>query len=224
MERRLLVGAMTGPGRGGLGVLGGTFDPVHVGHLAVAAYARDALGLEGVLFIPAGIPPHKTDRPLTAAHHRLAMVELAVAGHPSFEASRLEVDRPGPSYAVDTMTILADAERASGHARGLYFILSSEAAAGLPGWRDPDRLLSLCRLAVVPRGGTTMPRPGWIEEHFPGRADRFVALDGPDVPVSASHVRRIAAAGGPLGGLVPPAVERYIIDHGLYTRDVWRKN
>ena len=215
---------MSAADAGRLGVLGGTFDPVHVGHLALATYARDAIGLERVLFVPAGIPPHKTDRPVTPAHHRLAMVELAVADEPTFEVSRVEIDRPGPSYAADTMTILADEERASGRGRELYFILSSEAVAGLPRWHQPDRLLELCRLAVVPRRGVGMPQRAWIEEHFAGREDRFLALAGPDLPVSASQIRRIAAAGGSLEGLVPPVVERYIVEHALYTRAVWRTN
>jgi nicotinate-nucleotide adenylyltransferase len=197
---------------------------VHFGHLAIARHAREALDLERVMFIPAGIPAHKHDWPLTPAHHRLAMVELAVAGDPSFVSSRLEVDRPGLSYAVDTMATLADAERASGQRRDLYFILSSEAAAGLPGWHEPDRLLSLCRLAIVPRGTGTMPPRAWIEEHFPGLANRFIVLDGPDVAISATEIRRVAAAGRSLRGLVPPAVERYIVDHALYTRDVRRTN
>jgi nicotinate-nucleotide adenylyltransferase len=205
-----------------LGVLGGTFDPVHVGHLAIARHGRAALDLERVLLVPAAIPPHKIDRVLTPASDRLAMVELAVAGDPFLESSRIDIDRSGPSYSVDTMALLADAERASGRDPDLYFILSSEAVVGLPGWREPARLLSICRLAVVPRGETAMPGPDWIAEHFPGRADRFVAIDGPRVEVSASEIRRIAAAGGSLRGLVPPAVERYIVEHGLYTRDVWR--
>jgi nicotinate-nucleotide adenylyltransferase len=203
-------------------VLGGTFDPIHLGHVAIAAHARTALGLEGVLLVPARIPPHKQDRPVTPARHRLAMVELAVAGELWLEVSHLELDRPGPSYAVDTMAVLAERESASDRPRELFFILSSEALTGLPSWRDPDRLLLLCRLAVVPRRGVGMPGPGWIEEHFPGRADRFVALDGPDNPISASEIRQIAAAGGSLTGLVSPAVERYIVDHRLYTPSVER--
>lgn len=216
--------ALTTPGAGRFGVLGGTFDPVHLGHLAVAAFARDALGLESVVFMPAGAPPHKTDRPVSAAHHRLAMVELAIVGNSTLAVSNLEIDRPGPSYAVDTMALLVNEERVSGRRREPYFILSSEAVVTLPGWHEPDRLLELCRLAVAPRSGVGTPTAAWIEEHFPGRADRFVALDSPEMAVSASEIRRIAAAGGSLAGLVPPAVARYIFDHELYTSDVWRKN
>ena len=213
---------MTKPRAGRLGVLGGTFDPIHVGHLAVASYARDHLEIEQILFIPAGIPPHKTDRQVTPAHHRLAMVELAIAGEPTFGVSRVEIDRPGPSYAVDTMSILAREERASGRRRELFFILSAEAVSGLPGWREPERLLELCRLAVVLRDGASRPDAAWIDEHFPDEADRIIVLDGPDVPVSASKIRRMAAAGGSLEGLVPPAVEGYIVEHALYTSDMWR--
>jgi nicotinate-nucleotide adenylyltransferase len=206
------------PGPGALGVLGGTFDPVHLGHLAIARHARDALALERVLLVPAGAPPHKRDRSITSATHRLAMVELAIVDDPSLEASRIEIDRPGPSYSVDTMALLAAEEPD----RELFLILSSEAAAALPGWHEPDRLLDLCRLAVMPRDGRPAPDPTWIEAHFPGRADRFVALDGPDIPIAASRIRRLVAEGGSIDGLVPAAVASYIRDHRLYTRDVRR--
>jgi nicotinate-nucleotide adenylyltransferase len=196
---------------GSLGIMGGTFDPIHHGHLAIAEEAREALGLEQVLFVPAGSPPHKPGRPVTPGAHRLAMVELAIAGNPSFAASRLEIDRDGPSYTADTL----EAMRSDGH-RDLWFILSSEALAGLPGWHRPDRVLELARLAVVPRGGATTPDAAWIVERFPGRADRFAFLSGPLLPISGSVVRRRAAAGRSIRYLVPEPVARYVADHHLY--------
>ncbi len=138
---------------GSLGILGGTFDPIHHGHLVIAEEAREALGLERVLVVPAATPPHKPGRPVTAAEHRLAMAELATAGNPAFAVSRVELDRGGRSFTVDTLETLR-AERGPG-VEDPWFILSSEALAELPSWRRPDRILELCRLAVVPRAGTS---------------------------------------------------------------------
>ena len=134
---------------GSLGILGGTFDPVHHGHLLIAEEAREALGLERVILVPAATPPHKPDRPVTDAAHRLAMVELAIAGNPAFAVSRLEIERGGASYTVDTLRALRD-----GGATDPWFILSAEALALFPTWRDPSGILELCRLAVVPRAGS----------------------------------------------------------------------
>lgn len=196
---------------GSLGILGGTFDPVHHGHLAIAEEAREALGLERVVFMPASSPPHKPGRPVSAPEHRLAMVRLAVAGNPAFEVSELEVRRGGASYTVDTLEALV--------AEGVeqpWLILSSEALAGLPAWREPERVLALARLAVVPRGGHDPLGADWMEARFPGSAGRARFLGGPLLPISGSVVRRRAAAGRSVRYLVPEAVAAYIADHRLY--------
>jgi nicotinate-nucleotide adenylyltransferase len=199
-----------------MGVLGGTFDPIHLGHLAIAEEARDALGLRGVLFVPAAVPPHRGAPTGASAEDRAAMVELAIAGNPFFHVDRLELARSGPSYSVDTLTILADRERASGREPDLWFILSAEALAGLPTWRSPARILELARLAVVPRPGASVPDRAWLEEQFPGCGDRVRFVDGPLLPVSGTAVRARAAAGRSLRYLVPDAVRSYIADHDLY--------
>ncbi len=204
---------------GSLGILGGTFDPVHNGHLAIAEEARETLGLERVVLIPAASPPHKRGRPITAAEHRLAMLELATAGNPTFGVSRIELDRGGVSYTVDTLEALRQAGRAAG-VQDVWFILSSEALAGFPEWRDPDRILELCRLAVVPRGGNDRPDLAGVMDRFSGRADRFVFLSGPLLPISGSVVRRRVAAGRSIRYLVPDAVASYIADHRLYLEPV----
>jgi nicotinate-nucleotide adenylyltransferase len=209
---------------GSLGLLGGTFDPIHIGHLVIAEEVREALGLERVLFVPAGIPPHKPDRPITPAEDRVVMVELAIAGNPTFELSRLEVDRPGPSYAVDTLELLASQVRARGGEPDITFILSAEAFAELPAWRDPARLLSLCRMAVVPRAGLGAPGAAWLHEHLPGSEDRVAFLDGPNVDLSATQIRARVAAGRSIRYLVPDAVIAYIGDHGLYRPETWRND
>lgn len=203
-----------GPGRP-LGILGGTFDPIHTGHLAIAEMAREDLGLAGVLFVPAGLPPHKQDRPITPAAGRLAMVELAIADNPWFRASRIEVDRPGPSYAVDTVIELGDRSRTEGREEP-FFILSVEALLMLPTWRDPQGILDRARICVVPRPGAHLPDREWLERTFAGRAERFVFLDGAHLGYSSSDIRARLAAGRSIRYLVPPAVEEYLLHHRPY--------
>ena len=210
---RPAIGPAFGPAPtvpGSVGVFGGTFDPIHVAHLAVAEAARDALGLEQVLFIPAGQPPHKPGRPITAAEHRLTMVELAIADNGAFAASRMEIDRDGPSYTVDTLETLA-AETAD-----LTLILSAEAFLDLPTWREPRRILALARLVVAPRDGYPEASQAFLDEHFPGAGARATFLDGPRLRLSASGLRTRAAGGRSLRYLVPDAVADHIGDHALY--------
>jgi nicotinate-nucleotide adenylyltransferase len=204
-------------------VLGGTFDPVHFAHLAIAEQTRGTLDLEKVLFVPAGIPPHKRDQLVTQPGHRVTMLELAIAGNPCFRLSRLEVDRPGPSYAVDTIEALAALSRAEGRAEPVM-IVSAEALRGLTSWRDPERVLDLCRMAVVPRRGYPTPGAPWLAEHFPGREERFTFLDGPDLGHSASDIRRRVSQGRSIRYLVPETVESYIAEHALYPPELWSKN
>jgi nicotinate-nucleotide adenylyltransferase len=194
--------------------MGGTFDPIHVGHLAVAEEAREVLGLERIVFIPAGTPPHRPAA--TGAEDRAAMVALGIAGNPSFTLSRIELERPGPSYTSDTVAALADAERAAGREPDLTFILSAETLADLPTWHDPDRLLATCRIAVVPREGYPAPDRAWLEALFPGRVDRIDLLEGPRLGLSSTAIRSRVAAGRSIRYLVVPAVARYVEDHRLY--------
>lgn len=201
---------------GTVGVFGGTFDPIHVAHLAVAQEAAESLGLERVLFVPAGQPPHKPGLEITSGRHRLAMVELAVAGNERFAVSRQELDRAGPSYTVDTLEALRASRLAAGTSSDLVLILSAEAFLGLLTWRDPRRVLELARFAVAPRDGYPDAGPAFLEEHLPDLADRAVFLDGPRMRLSASELRDRAAAGRSLRYLVPDAVAAYIGDHGLY--------
>ena len=207
------------------GILGGTFDPVHFAHLAIAEQTRETLALEGVVFLPAGVPPHKRDVAMTPAPRRLRMVELAIADNAGFRSSRLELERPGPSYLVQTLEALeADPARLAPGARAFVFILSAEAVIGLRTWREPDRILELCRLAVVPRLGFRTPGRAWLAEHFPGREDRVTFLDGPELGHSASAIRERAAAGRTIRYLVPRTVEEYIVRHRLYRPQAWSKN
>lgn len=182
--------------------------------MAVAEQTRDELGLRGVLFLPAGMPPHKPSAVITPADHRVAMVEAAIADNPTFGLCRLEVERPGPSFAVDTLEQLQGQYQDA--PERLFWILSVEALHGFITWHRPERVLDLCRLAVVPRSGHAAPDRAWLAEHFPGRTDRIVFLDGPQLSDSASRVRRLAAEGRSVRYLVPDAVARYINDHQLY--------
>lgn len=204
---------------GAIGIIGGTFDPIHIGHLAIAEEAREVLALERVLFVPTGLPVHKPGRPISPAEHRAAMVAVAIADNPAFALSRAEVDRPGPSYAVDTLEGLTAEVRAAGDRPDLVFILSSEAYAGLPTWRDPARILELCRLAVLPRAGSAPVDPVAMARLVPGADLRTIVLDGPLLAVSGSRIRARVAAGRSIRYLVPDAVIAYIGDHGLYRTD-----
>ena len=184
---------------GSLGILGGTFDPIHIAHLAVAEEAREALGLERVLFIPAGRPPHKPGRPITAAEHRLAMVELAIAGNPAFAASRIELDRDGPSYTVDTLEALA-----ADDARDLTLILSARRSLELPTWREPRRVLDLARLVVVPRDGYPgRPTRRSSTSTSRGRRHGWSSSTGRGCGCRRSELRTRAAGGRSLRYLVP---------------------
>ncbi len=200
--------------RGAQGIFGGTFDPIHVAHLAVAEAALDDLGLASVTFIPAGEPPHKRDRTISPAEHRFAMVQAAVAGNPGFRVSRIEMDRDGPSYTVDTLAALA----AEGGSMPLALIMSMDSYLDLPDWREPQRVLALAALVVTPRDGIADAEPDFLERHFPGTTARVVMLAGPRLRLSASELRARAAAGRSLRYLVPDAVSAYISDHALYRK------
>ncbi len=201
---------------GSIGVLGGTFDPFHLGHLALARAGRDALGLERVLVMPAAQPPHKPDRVVSPGEVRLAMVEAGIAGEPRLEGSRLELDRRGPSWTVDTVQELTDSAIAAGLAPDVTVILSAESFAGFRSWREPDRILELARVAVAPRAGTALPDAASIARLAAGAPDRVVSIPGPALEISASDIRRRVARGEPVEGLVPAGVAEVIARHRLY--------
>jgi nicotinate-nucleotide adenylyltransferase len=203
---------------GSIGIMGGTYDPIHVGHLAIADDVRETLGLERVLFVPASIPPHKAAYASVA--DRVAMVALAVAGNSRFEVSRIEVDRPGPSYTADTVEQLAAAERDAGRVPDLTLVLSAETFGELPTWHEPERLFAAARIAVVPREGYPAPDRGWLAERFPGCESLVDIVDGPRLGISSTGIRERVAAGRSIRYLVPAEVARYIADHRLYA--AWR--
>ena len=198
-----------------LGIFGGTFDPVHYGHLLLAEYCREACRLDQVWFLPAASPPHKQQYEITAAQQRLEMLELAVGGNEFFAVSRLEIDRGGVSYTVETLTEL----KAADPARELFFLLGGDSLKDLPQWREPARICELA-LPVVVR------RPGSAEPNYDGLRDlisserleqvRQHQVDMPQIDLSSREIRRRVAAGLSIRYQTPRAVEKYIETGGLY--------
>jgi nicotinate-nucleotide adenylyltransferase len=194
-----------------IGVLGGTFDPIHVGHLIVAEEARIKLGFQEVLFVPAGQPLLKPDRNITPATHRVEMVRRAIADNPHFKLCTLEVERPGPSYTVDTITVL---RKQLGDEASLFFLLGRDTLAELPSWKEPQELVRLCRLVVAPRLGSGDLKH--LETAIPGLLDSVIQLDMPVVGISSSGIRQRLAEGLSIRYLVPAEVEKYLAEHRIY--------
>jgi nicotinate-nucleotide adenylyltransferase len=216
------------PTLGRTGVLGGTFDPIHDGHVAAAEAARSALALDQVLFVPSHRPPHRAAQPRASGFHRFAMVSLTVATHPGFLASDLELARPGPSYTADTLRRLHEAGY---EASQLFFILGTDAFAEIATWRDYPAVLDLAHFVVVARPGQAL---GLMKAHVPDLIARMRPVaagtrdeaEGPPCAVflvnagtpdvSSTEIRERAARGASLAGLVAPEVERHIGRHRLY--------
>ncbi len=195
-----------------LGVVGGTFDPVHLGHLAVARAALDCVPLDRVLLVPAAVPPHRREA-VASAQDRLEMCRLAIAGDSRLEVSDREVRRPGPSFTVDTLAELAR-ERPGDQ---LYLVLGWDAAREIRTWREPDRVLGLAVLVVVTRPG--LPAPGPVDLSAAGLdGARTLLCDAATPSVQATAIRELVAARAPLDGMLAPPVADYIRLHGLYSR------
>ena len=202
-----------------IGFYGGSFDPVHLGHLVAAECCREQAALDRVIFVPAAVPPHKQGRTLAPAEHRLAMLRLATGGHDAFEVSSLELDRGGVSWTVDSLAALAAARPGA----ELRLVLGPDALADLPTWRDPERILALAEPLAVERESLD-------DVAAPGADRRLAALLGADrlarlvagrvrmpaVGIRATAIRERVAAGRSIRYLVPRAVEAYVRTHGLY--------
>lgn len=198
-----------------IGVLGGTFDPIHIGHLLVAEEVAARLDPSRILFVPAGQPWLKANNAISPAEHRLEMVRLAIAGKPGFELSTIEIERPGPTYTVDTIAEL----QAQLGGDELFFILGWDNLSQLPQWHQPARLIKMCRLVAVPRVDFPLPDLPSLEKELPGISQRVILFDAPRIDINASEIRRRAAEGLSIGELVPEPVERYIKEHGLYAKE-----
>jgi len=196
-----------------IGILGGTFDPVHLGHLSIAKAAMDHAALERVLFIPAGQPRLKQAEPAASVSHRIAMVRLAIQDNPRFQVCDMEARRPGPTYSVDTLEELSVK---LGPGADLFFILGMDVLGQLDRWKDPERVLTLCRLLVLDRPGEQTFDWAGFYNRVPKAEGRVQMVTAPRLSVSATELRKLASAGQPLTGLVPDAVAEYIQQHGLY--------
>lgn len=196
-----------------LGVLGGSFDPVHIAHLLMAETVREALSLDLVLFVPVGVQPLKQGRPVTHAVHRVKMLELGIQDNPYFEVSRVDVDREGPSYTVDTLRRLQEAW--GGEHLRMWFIVGADSLASFPRWRDPSGILSQSRLAVVRRPGVSVDITA-LETHLPALGTYVDLIDAPMLEISATDIRRRVVAGQSIRYYVPEPVRQYIEAQGLY--------
>jgi nicotinate-nucleotide adenylyltransferase len=199
-----------------MGVLGGTFDPVHYGHLVVAEEVYATLQLTEMVFVPTGQPPHKTNEEITAAEHRLAMLELAIASNPHFTISRVDLDRPGPSYTVDTLRLLREQW---GDTTTIYFVIGGDSLEDLLSWHDPSGILEqLTHLVVVRRPGYNESEAyyEWLEARLPGIKQRLLMVDAPQFDISATDLRTRVEQGQPIKYQTPESVESYIIQYGLY--------
>jgi len=194
-----------------VGILGGTFDPPHIGHLILGEYAADALGLSRLLYMPAADPPHKRNKPKTPIQHRLAMLHLALADNPRFEISRVDVERTGPHYALDTVQLV----QAQHPQAEIYFVMGSDSLYDLPTWHRPAEFMRACKLAVMRRPGFDA-YPDMYEDILPGLAQRVVMIDAPLVEVSSTDISRRLAAGRSVRYLVPDSVLAYIQQNRLY--------
>lgn len=216
-----------------VGLLGGTFNPIHLGHLEIARQTREALDLDRILFVPTGDPPHKSDKNLAPAKDRYEMVRLAIDSDPHLGLSDVEVRRPGKSYSIDTVRLL---QQEYGPQAQLWFVIGLDAFLDIGSWREPAALLQLCSFAVISRPGTSFqslstlallpPVPaqsladldaGRIAKlDIPLGSRRLVCLRLPPCEISASDIRAKIRQGLSVANLLPPPVESYIIRHHLY--------
>lgn len=195
---------------GRTGILGGTFDPIHYGHLAIAEEARVTLHLDRVLIIPAGEQPLKQGKSTATPAHRLTMARLACADNPFFVVSSIEVDRPGPSYTYVTLQMLRDQGFDD-----LSLILGSDAVADLPRWREVQRILELAHIVCVLRPGVSLDLAR-LSHILPRLSERLIVIEGPRLDISSTDLRRRIADGRPIRYQTPDAVVSYIEMHGLY--------
>lgn len=194
------------------GLLGGTFDPVHIGHLILAEEARDQLDLSVVYFVPAGDPPHKRDRRLAPVAERVRMAEMAVAGNAQFQISRVDADRPGPHYTIDMVNLFRQQMPPGGE---LYFLMGYDSLAELPGWHKPEELVAACHLVALTRYNVPLDWD-YLEARLPGIQERVTLLDMPELEIASHHIQARVRAGRSIRYLVPDAVCAYIRERGLY--------
>ena len=197
-----------------VGIMGGTFDPVHLGHLVIAEAAREELALSGVIFIPAAQPPHKPGRKVATAAHRLRLVQLAVEGNPFFRALDVEMRREGPSYSYDTLRDLVETH---GESVDFYFIVGGDEISAILTWHRVAELFSLCRFVAARRKGSSLSLTE-VRTHLGEEAlSRIRLVQAPELEISSTDIRRRLQEGRSIRYLVPEKVEAYIYKEGLYS-------
>jgi nicotinate-nucleotide adenylyltransferase len=196
-----------------LGVFGGTFDPIHLGHLILAEQCRESCGLDRIWFVVAGAPPHKRGG-RTSVTHRLEMVRIAVAGHPAFSASEIEASRPGPHYSVETLESI----KRENPEDDLFFLIGADSLADLPSWREPMRIAQVATIVVVNRPGFDEVDPASLRDFGPG-AHALVSVTIPPIGIASTDLRERLAEGRSVRYQVPRGVEAYIEAQGLYRDD-----
>lgn len=196
-----------------LGIFGGTFDPVHYGHLLVAEQCREQCRLDAVWFIPAGLPPHKMAQTIAGGKARAEMLDLAIAGHDRFRVDRRELERTDPCYTVETLAALASEDPS----RELFFVLGADSLADFPTWREPARIVELARLAVVNRGGSAPADLSGLRQALgPAVESRIDFVTIPGIDVSSTDIRQRVREGLSIRFMTPRAVECYLQTHRLY--------
>jgi nicotinate-nucleotide adenylyltransferase len=195
-----------------IGVLGGSFDPIHIGHLILAEQAREQLDLACVYFVPAGEPPHKRDRRLTPVEQRVQMTELAIAGNSRFRLSRVDADRPGPHYTVDMIRILKGQLPPEGE---LYFLMGFDSLVELPTWYRPAEIIAASRLVALTRPNVSVDWAA-LEAQLPGIRERVTLIDMPELEIASNDLRHRVSEGRSIHYMVPEPVCVYIEQNGLY--------
>lgn len=197
-----------------LGIYGGTFDPIHYGHLVLAEQCREQCQLDEVWFVPAAQPPHKLDATISSAKARCEMVEFAIAGHPHFKLNRMELERTGPSFTVTTLEQL----RTEDASRELFLLIGADSLHDLPHWREPRRIQELATVVAVNRGDRPLPDRSLLEQQLgPAEAARLRFVQMPGLDLSAGDIRQRSTEGRSIRYLVPRAVEAYIAHNHLYS-------
>ena len=195
-----------------IGIFGGTFDPPHLGHLILAAEAHAQLALDRLLWVLTPDPPHKQGQSIAPLEHRLAMVNLAITGDPQFELSTIELTRPGPHYALDTVTILAGQNPGA----RLVYLMGGDSLRDLPTWHRPADFVAACQLiGVMRRPGAALDRPA-LEKSLPGLASKVCFVEAPLIDIAAHEIRTRIAGGRPFRYFLPPGVYEYIVKNNLY--------
>lgn len=194
-----------------IGIFGGTFNPPHIGHMIMAETATDTLALDEVYFVPAADPPHKVGMPRASVEDRVKMVQLAIAGNPRFYLSRVDVDRPGPHYTIDTISIFQQQHPGA----DLYFLMGSDSLRDLLNWRDPDVLVERCKIVVMSRP-VVPPDMDILYAELPRLRENLIAINSPEVDISSTNIVARVRSGKSVRYRVPDEVLEYIEKHGLY--------